>query len=221
MAIFYTKNTSYNSSLFHIIEVVPCDEKNVESAGLYNINLIDLNLEEEKRKFTLFTGIKQQCDELHDYITNFWYSQSKKPLPNPRPFTINEIKDQFDEIVFGDHESGEFGLYKLTGHVVLLVNSQNGELSEESERIRYGVSFKQDKKDLLEVMKPLINPYIFIDFESYINGNIDLDEMKNRMKKKTGTGGLYRIPPDHDPSKNWSRISEDEEQAQLEIHESE
>jgi len=212
------------------MEVIPGNDAITEEAGLYHLNLINMNLPSSTKSYIesadgeeshitqfrgrvlrVFTGPKDQIYQIYDYITNFWFSETKKPLPDSRPYTMSEIKELFPEIVKGDHRSGEFGLYKISGHVVLFVKSEDGELDDNSKQVRYGnLALKEGKKNLLDMMKPLLNPLIVRTFNKYIRGDIDLEEFKETSKSQLPP--VYEVPEDYDPSQDWSKITSSDEE---------
>lgn len=183
MAIFYTEDFSFSTSAFVSMTIINEEDSNVQLAGLSSVVLRrDIGGPHEPLK--VFTGPRQQASEVFQYINNFWFSETTKKLPKPRAFTIDEIEKLFPEIVRDDHVDGEFGLFKISGNVVLFLYSESEKLSDESSQTRYGdMAYTDVKKEVLEVMYPFVNPSLFDDFKKYINGDQDLEEFHREVKR--------------------------------------
>lgn len=188
IVVNHEKNEAYNTALFKMINVSECSDLIIEDIGLFNVNLID----SEEGYITIFKAPKKMALEIMDLITNFWFSERKVPLPEQPKMTIKTIEENFDEIVRGDHESGEFALFKLKEYngimAAILIASEDGELDEFSEQwVFKGLHQDRNKNELIETIKPFLNPDIFEDFNQYINDGIDLNALKNRMESTLNT----------------------------------
>lgn len=175
---------SFNTVNYDGMDITKADEKDLSKAGLYSVNLVKVGPTGVK-KIPMFVGPEEQANTVFSNVNNFWFSEKLIPLPEPEPLSFEEINSSFNEIIRGDSgaDPGEFGLYKISGKVVLFIIHKGGMLENGfTEQRFFNVYNKSDKDTLLDFIQPFINPELFKDLRQYIDREIDLQQFKKRVK---------------------------------------
>jgi len=185
MAIFVDNQNkkSFNTVNFDGMDITKADEQDLIRAGLYSVNLLRQHISGLKAT-PMFVGPEEQASEIFSLVNNFWFAERKLDLPEAKHLSFEDINNSFNEIIRGDSgaEPGEFGIYKISGKVVLFVINRGGLLEDGFTDQRFFNIYLKDGKDtLFDFIQPLIHPDLFQRFRKYILGKIDLQQFKKTV----------------------------------------